>query len=82
MKRRLTLAMGLVNSPNLLFLDEPTSGLDVQSNLIIREVISDLILDGVTVFLTTHNIERQMSFVIGWLSSIKEILLQSMHQNL
>jgi ABC-2 type transport system ATP-binding protein len=58
MKRRLTLAMGLVNSPRLLFLDEPTSGLDVQSNLIIREVISDLILDGVTVFLTTHNIEE------------------------
>jgi ABC-2 type transport system ATP-binding protein len=58
MKRRLTLAMGLVNSPRLLFLDEPTSGLDVQSNLIIREVISDLILDEVTVFLTIHNIEE------------------------
>jgi ABC-2 type transport system ATP-binding protein len=58
MKRRLTLAMGLVNSPRLLFLDEPTSGLDVQSNLIILEVISDLILNGVTVFLTTHNIEE------------------------
>jgi len=58
MKRRLTLAMGLVSSPHLLFLDEPTSCLDVQSNLIIREVISDLILDGVTVFLTTHNIEE------------------------
>jgi len=58
MKRRLTLAMGLVNSPCLLFLDEPTSGLDIQSNLIIREVISDLIRNGVTVFLTTHNIEE------------------------
>jgi len=58
MKRRLTLAMGLVNSPRLLFLDEPTSGLDVQSNLIIREVVSDLIHNGVTVFLTTHNIEE------------------------
>src|SRR5271157_1942857 len=58
MKRRLTLAMGLVNSPRLLFLDEPTSGLDVQSNLIIREVISGLIHEGVTVFLTTHNIEE------------------------
>jgi ABC-2 type transport system ATP-binding protein len=58
MKRRLTLAMGLVNSPRLLFLDEPTSGLDVQSNLIIREVVTDLVLDGVTVFLTTHNIEE------------------------
>lgn len=58
MKRRLTLAMGLVNSPRLLFLDEPTSGLDVQSNLIIRDVFTDLVRDGVTVFLTTHNIEE------------------------
>ena len=58
MKRRLTLAMGLVNSPRLIFLDEPTSGLDVQSNLIIRDVITGLTREGVTVFLTTHNIEE------------------------
>ena len=58
MKRRLTLAMGLINDPRLLFLDEPTSGLDVQSNLIIRDVIRDLNEKGVTVFLTTHNIEE------------------------
>ncbi len=58
MKRRLTLAMGLINNPRLLFLDEPTSGLDVQSNLIIREVLHDLTSRGVTVFLTTHNIEE------------------------
>ncbi len=58
MKRRLTIAMGLVNDPRLLFLDEPTSGLDVQSNLIIRDVIRDLNEAKVTVFLTTHNIEE------------------------
>jgi ABC-2 type transport system ATP-binding protein len=58
MKRRLTLSMGLINDPRLLFLDEPTSGLDVQSNLIIRDVIRDLNDRGVTVFLTTHNIEE------------------------
>jgi ABC-2 type transport system ATP-binding protein len=58
MKRRLTLAMGLINDPRLIFLDEPTSGLDVQSNLIIRDVIRDLNAKGVTVFLTTHNIEE------------------------
>lgn len=58
MKRRLTLAMGLINDPRLVFLDEPTSGLDVQSNLIIRDVIRDLNEKGVTVFLTTHNIEE------------------------
>jgi len=58
MKRRLTIAMGLINDPRLLFLDEPTSGLDVQSNLIIREIIRDLGSKGVTIFLTTHNIEE------------------------
>ncbi|MFA6226573.1 MAG: ATP-binding cassette domain-containing protein [Methanoregula sp.] len=58
MKRRLTLAMGLINDPRHVFLDEPTSSLDVQSNLIIRDVISDLNERGVTVFLTTHNIEE------------------------
>ena len=58
MKRRLTIAMGLINNPRLLFLDEPTSGLDVQSNLIIRDVLRDLTSRGVTVFLTTHNIEE------------------------
>jgi ABC-2 type transport system ATP-binding protein len=58
MKRRLTLAMGLINNPQLLFLDEPTSGLDVQSNLIIRDVLHDLTDRKVTVFLTTHNIEE------------------------
>ena len=58
MRRRLTIAMGLVNKPRLLFLDEPTSGLDVQSNLIIRDVIADLVREGVSVFLTTHNIEE------------------------
>ncbi len=58
MKRRLTLAMGLINDPELVFLDEPTSGLDVASNLIIRDVIRELNKSGVTIFLTTHNIEE------------------------
>lgn len=58
MKRRLTIAMGLINDPSVLFLDEPTAGLDVQSNLIIRNVITDLQQKGVTIFLTTHNIEE------------------------
>ena len=58
MKRRLTISMGLINDPRLLFLDEPTSGLDVQSNLIIRDILHLLTDQGVTVFLTTHNIEE------------------------
>ncbi len=58
MKRRLTISMGLINNPQLLFLDEPTSGLDVQSALIIKDVVRDLNKKGVTIFLTTHNIEE------------------------
>jgi ABC-2 type transport system ATP-binding protein len=58
MKRRLTLAMGLVNRPRVLFLDEPTSGLDVQSRRIIRDVVQDLAQKNVTIFLTTHDIEE------------------------
>lgn len=58
MKRRLTISMGLINKPQLLFLDEPTSGLDVQSTLIIKDVVRNLNQKGVTIFLTTHNIEE------------------------
>jgi ABC-2 type transport system ATP-binding protein len=58
MKRRLTLSMGLINTPQLLFLDEPTSGLDVQSALIIKDVVRELDQKGVTIFLTTHDIEE------------------------
>ncbi len=58
MKRRLTLAMGLMNTPQLLFLDEPTSGLDVQSVIHIKDVVRQLNRQGVTVFLTTHDIEE------------------------
>jgi len=58
MKRRLTLSMGLINTPQLLFLDEPTSGLDVQSALVIKDVVRGLNQKGVTIFLTTHDIEE------------------------
>jgi ABC-2 type transport system ATP-binding protein len=58
MRRRLCLAMGLVHQPRVLFLDEPTSGLDIQSVLVIREIIRHLREQGVTIFITTHNIEE------------------------
>ncbi|MBS3795759.1 MAG: ATP-binding cassette domain-containing protein [Candidatus Thorarchaeota archaeon] len=58
MKRRLAISMGLINDPKLLFLDEPTSGLDVQSAIVIKDVIKRLNEEGVTIFLTTHDIEE------------------------
>jgi ABC-2 type transport system ATP-binding protein len=55
MKRRLTIAMALVNDASVLFLDEPTTALDVQSVRVIHELITELNSDGTTIFLTTHN---------------------------
>jgi ABC-2 type transport system ATP-binding protein len=58
MKQRLLVCMALINEPEVLILDEPTSGLDVQSARLIRSIIADLNKSGVTVFLTTHNMEE------------------------
>ncbi len=58
MRQRLILAMALMNDAEILFLDEPTSGLDVESTRLIRQLIRKFNKDGVTIFLTTHNIEE------------------------
>ncbi|MBD3182001.1 ATP-binding cassette domain-containing protein [Candidatus Poribacteria bacterium] len=57
MRRRLTVAMALMHNPKILFLDEPISGLDVQSARYIKKLVRDLNKSGVTIFLTTHQIE-------------------------
>jgi ABC-2 type transport system ATP-binding protein len=57
-RRRLTIAMSLMHDPRVVFLDEPTSGLDVESARLIRDIIQDLHKNGVTVFITTHNMEE------------------------
>ncbi|PDM26268.1 ATP-binding protein [Candidatus Bathyarchaeota archaeon B24-2] len=58
MKQRLLLCMALINEPEILFLDEPTVGLDVRSARSIREILQKLNEKGVTIFLTTHNMEE------------------------
>lgn len=59
MKQKLILAMALMNDEaEILFLDEPTSGLDVESVRLIRDVVRHLNQEGMTIFLTTHNIEE------------------------
>jgi ABC-2 type transport system ATP-binding protein len=57
MRRKLTIAAGIIHSPQILFLDEPTTGIDVQSARQIRELIVKLKNQGTTVFITTHYIE-------------------------
>jgi len=58
LRQRLMLCAALVTSPEILFLDEPTSGLDVQSAKLIRQMVADLNRNGLTVFLTTHNMRE------------------------
>jgi ABC-2 type transport system ATP-binding protein len=57
MKQRLLLCMALITNPQILFLDEPTAGLDVQSSKIIKDLIREYNERGVTVFLTTHDMD-------------------------
>lgn len=58
MKRKLTIAAGIIHNPSILFLDEPTTGIDVGSARQIRQLISELNRSGTTILLTTHYIEE------------------------
>ena len=55
MKHRLTFARSMLNNPELWFLDEPTTGLDPAISASIKDIIKHRNVNGVTCFLTTHN---------------------------
>jgi ABC-2 type transport system ATP-binding protein len=57
MKQKLAVARAVLHRPPLVFLDEPTAGLDPLASATLRDDIERLARDeGVTVFLTTHNL--------------------------
>lgn len=58
MKRRLVLARGLINSPQILVLDEPTTGLDPQARHLVWQKLRHLKSQGLTILLTTHYMEE------------------------
>lgn len=58
MKRKLTIAAGILCEPEIVFLDEPTTGIDVESARQIRNLVLDLNRKGTTIFLTIHYIEE------------------------
>jgi ABC-2 type transport system ATP-binding protein len=57
-RRRVDLAASLVVQPELLVLDEPTTGLDPRSRQVVWTTVRDLVDEGVTVLLTTQNLEE------------------------
>ena len=58
LKRRLAIARGLINSPEVIFLDEPTTGLDPQARIWIWDFFKQLKSDKSTIILTTHYMEE------------------------
>lgn len=71
MRRKLTIAAGIIHEPEILFLDEPTTGIDVESARQIRQLLLNLKQNGTTIFITTHYIEDaericdRISFIVG-----------------
>ncbi len=57
-QQRLSVAIALVNDPQIVFLDEPTTGLDPQARRSLWDIIEDMRQAGKTVFLTTHYMEE------------------------
>ncbi|WP_420478907.1 ABC transporter ATP-binding protein [Brevundimonas sp. FT23028] len=57
-KRRLNLAIALLNAPRVLYLDEPTVGIDARSRQTIIAAIAELKAQGVTVIYTSHYMEE------------------------
>jgi ABC-2 type transport system ATP-binding protein len=81
MKRRLELARALMHGPKVLFLDEPTIGLDPQGRRNLWERIATLREQGMTVFMTTHNLpEAQSCDRVGIIDHGKLIAIGEPHE--
>lgn len=91
MKRKLTIAAGIIHEPEILFLDEPTTGIDVESARQIRMLVKELNEKGTTIFLTTHYIEEaerlchRIGFIVNGkvvkLSRVSDLLSESRQEN-
>ncbi|MER5862134.1 ABC transporter ATP-binding protein [Kitasatospora sp. NPDC002040] len=57
-RRRLDLALAVLNTPELLFLDEPTTGMDPEARQATWRLVRELRAAGTTVLLTTHYLEE------------------------
>ena len=69
-KRRVCVAIALVNDPEVLFLDEPTTGIDPAGRRALWSLLDDLAAGGTTVFLTSHSMAEveRLADRVGFLS--------------
>jgi ABC-2 type transport system ATP-binding protein len=58
MRRKLLIAREIMHQPKILYLDEPTANLDAHSTQVVRRLLRELASSGVTVFMTTHDMEE------------------------
>lgn len=58
MKQKLALACSLIHRPKILFLDEPTTGVDPVSRRDFWKILSSLISNGITIFMTTPYLDE------------------------
>jgi ABC-2 type transport system ATP-binding protein len=56
--QRVMIARALMHRPRVMFLDEPSTGLDPQARLFVHDRVAQLCAEGVTVVLTTHDMDE------------------------
>ncbi|MBI4235489.1 ABC transporter ATP-binding protein [Candidatus Peregrinibacteria bacterium] len=71
MTRKLLLARTIMSRPKLAILDEPTSGLDVINAFEIRKIIRELVNEGISVILSSHNM-LEVEFLCDRMAIINE----------
>ena len=79
MKQRLIIARSILHRPQIVFLDEPTRGLDPVVGRELRQLITDMSSQGVTIFLTTHYMEEadQLCDRVAFLSEGRIVALDT-----
>jgi ABC-2 type transport system ATP-binding protein len=81
MKQRILILRALIHRPRMLFLDEPCSGLDPVSSRIIRDYLLELKAQGMTILLTSHDMEEvdELCDLIGFINHGRLIVLAETH---
>lgn len=82
MKKKLCLASLFIHRPEILFLDEPFEGIDPLSYSRIVQILMNMKNQGVTIFLTSHVLERveKLCSQIGIINNGQMLLVKPMHE--